>query len=98
MRKQICRSARRAASAWIQSVRSRTWIGRLLRRRRRRSVDTGEVIFEANDLVPRRSVERLKDRKQITELELFFPDWELCGNILSNTLREGHTRPTPRRR
>ena len=25
-------------------------------------------------------------------MDLFFPDWDLCGNILSNTLAKDHTR------
>ena len=54
-------------------------------------LETGEVLFEANDLVPEDLVERLESRST-TDLEVFFPDWELCGNILSNTLSKDHTR------
>jgi DNA-directed RNA polymerase subunit beta len=54
-------------------------------------LETGEVLFEANDLVPEDLEERLKDR-QLTDLELFFPDWDLCGNILTNTLTKDHTK------
>jgi DNA-directed RNA polymerase subunit beta len=54
-------------------------------------LETGEVLFEANDLVPEDLESRLIDR-QVTDLEVFFPDWELCGNILSNTLTKDHTR------
>ena len=54
-------------------------------------LDTGEVIFEANDLAPEDLEERLKGRNH-TDLDLFFPDWDLCGNILSNTLAKDHTR------
>ena len=54
-------------------------------------LETGEVLFEANDLVPEDLVERLEDRAT-TDLEVFFPDWELCGNVLSNTLSKDHTR------
>lgn len=52
--------------------------------------ETGEVIFEANDLVPEDLNERLHGRT-ITPLEVFFPDWELCGNTLSNTLTKDTT-------
>ncbi|MCP3994845.1 MAG: DNA-directed RNA polymerase subunit beta, partial [bacterium] len=54
-------------------------------------LETGEVLFEANDLVPEDLAERLEDRAT-TDLEVFFPDWELCGNILSNTLTKDQTR------
>jgi DNA-directed RNA polymerase subunit beta len=54
-------------------------------------LETGEVLFEANDLVPEDLVERLEDRVT-NDLEVFFPDWEMCGNILSNTLTKDHTR------
>ena len=53
-------------------------------------LDTGEVLFEANDLVPEDLEERLKGR-QHTDLELFFPDWDVVGNILTNTLAKDHT-------
>ncbi len=53
-------------------------------------LDTGEVLFEANELVPEDLEERLKDRKH-TDLEFFFPDWEVVGNILTNTLAKDHT-------
>lgn len=54
-------------------------------------LETGEVLFEANDLVPEDLAERLADRNT-TDLEIFFPDWELCGNVLTNTLTKDHTR------
>ena len=54
-------------------------------------LETGEVLFEANDLVPEDLIERLMGRST-TDLEVFFPDWELCGNVLSNTLSKDHTR------
>ena len=54
-------------------------------------LETGEVLFEANDLVPEDLAERLSERST-TDLEVFFPDWELCGNILTNTLTKDHTR------
>lgn len=52
--------------------------------------ETGEVIFEANDLVPEDLHERLHGRR-VTPLEVFFPDWELSGNTLSNTLTKDTT-------
>ncbi len=54
-------------------------------------LETGEVLLEANDLVPEDLEERVKDRNT-NELEVFFPDWELCGNLLSNTLSKDQTR------
>ena len=53
-------------------------------------LDTGEVILEANDMVPEDLQERLDGRNH-TDLEVFFPDWDLCGNILSNTLTKDQT-------
>jgi len=54
-------------------------------------LDTGEVMFEANDAVPEDLAERLAG-KQHTDIELFFPDWDLCGAVLSNTLAKDGTR------
>ncbi len=54
-------------------------------------LETGEVLFEANELVPEDLEERIAERA-VTDLELFFPEWELCGNILTNTLSKDHTR------
>jgi len=48
-------------------------------------LETGEVLFEANELVPEDLHERLEERN-VTPLEVFFPDWELAGATLSNTL------------
>jgi DNA-directed RNA polymerase subunit beta len=48
-------------------------------------LETGEVLFEANDLVPEDLHARLEGRGT-NPLEVFFPDWELCGNTLTNTL------------
>ena len=53
-------------------------------------LDTGEVIFEANDLVPDDLDERLKGRNH-SPIEVFFPDWDLCGNILIDTLAKDTT-------
>ncbi len=54
-------------------------------------LDTGEVIFEANDLVPEDIAERL-DGRNATAVEVFFPDWELTGQTLSNTLGKDTTK------
>ncbi|MEM1182524.1 MAG: DNA-directed RNA polymerase subunit beta [Acidobacteriota bacterium] len=54
-------------------------------------LETGEVVFEANDLVPEDLEARLEDR-DTTDLEVFFPDWELTGNLISNTLTKDQTR------
>jgi len=54
-------------------------------------LDTGEVIFEANELVPEDLGERL-DGRNATPVEVFFPDWELVGATLSNTLAKDTTR------
>src|ERR1700674_2928984 len=53
-------------------------------------VDTGEVIFEANELVPEALEERMEGRNA-TPVEVFFPDWELTGSTLSNTLAKDTT-------
>jgi DNA-directed RNA polymerase subunit beta len=53
-------------------------------------LDTGEVIFEANELVPEDIEERL-DGRNATPVEVFFPDWELTGSTLSNTLAKDTT-------
>ena len=53
-------------------------------------LDTGEVIFEANDQVPEDLEARLKGVNH-TPLEGFFPDWDLTGSILSNTLAKDTT-------
>jgi DNA-directed RNA polymerase subunit beta len=54
-------------------------------------LDTGEVIFEANDLIPEDIEERLDGRNHIP-VEVFFPDWELTGATLSNTLAKDATK------
>ncbi len=53
-------------------------------------LETGEVLFEANELLPEDMESRLKGRKH-TDIEVFFPDWDLCGNILSATLAKDGT-------
>ncbi len=54
-------------------------------------LDTGEVLFEANELVPENLAERLEDTNH-TGIEVFFPDWELVGATLSNTLAKDNSR------
>ncbi len=54
-------------------------------------LDTGEVVFEANDLLPENVADRI-DNRNITPLQVFFPDWELVGSTLSNTLGKDPTR------
>ncbi len=54
-------------------------------------LDTGEVLFEANELVPEDLHERLEGKNH-TGIEVFFPDWELVGSTLSNTLAKDNTR------
>ena len=48
---------------------------------------TGEVLFEAGQELGPDAVERLKERG-VKEVELFFPDWDLSGDILGNTIRK----------
>jgi DNA-directed RNA polymerase subunit beta len=54
-------------------------------------LETGEVLFEANEMVPEDLEDRIKDRS-VNTLEVFFPDWDLCGNVLCNTLSKDNTR------
>ncbi len=54
-------------------------------------LETGEVLFEANEPVPADLAERLKGKRH-TALEIFFPEWDLCGAVLSNTLAKDSTR------
>ena len=52
---------------------------------------TGEVILEANEeLTPR--VVSMAQEKQVEELELFFPDRDEIGTVLSTTLRKDTVR------
>ncbi len=53
-------------------------------------LETGEVLFEANELAPEDLASQLEGRKH-TDIEVFFPDWELAGNTLSNTLAKDNT-------
>lgn len=54
-------------------------------------LDTGEVIFEANDQAPDDLYDQVKGRNH-SPIELFFPDWDLPGNILSTTLAKDSTK------
>jgi DNA-directed RNA polymerase subunit beta len=50
-------------------------------------LSTGEVLFEAGQEVGPDAIEQLKER-HIKEVDLFFPDWDLCGDVLVNTIRK----------
>ena len=50
-------------------------------------LSTGEVLFEAGQELGADAVEALKERG-IKEVELFFPDWDLSGEVLVNTIRK----------
>ncbi len=50
-------------------------------------LSTGEVLFEAGQEVGPDAVEQLKERG-IKEVEIFFPDWDLSGEILVSTIRK----------
>src|SRR5947209_8563200 len=54
-------------------------------------LDTGEVMFEANELVPEDLADRTEGRNH-TPVQVFFPDWELTGATLSNTLAKDNTK------
>ena len=53
-------------------------------------VNTGEVLFEANQPVPDDLLAQLEGRSY-TDLEIFFAEWDLVGTILSNTLAKDTT-------
>jgi DNA-directed RNA polymerase subunit beta len=48
---------------------------------------TGEVLFEAGQELGPDAIEQLKERG-IRDVELCFPDWDLSGDILVNTIRK----------
>src|SRR6185369_11703847 len=50
-------------------------------------LSTGEVLFEAGQEVGPDAMEQLKERG-IKSVEIFFPDWDLSGDILVNTIRK----------
>ncbi|HEU5251367.1 MAG TPA: DNA-directed RNA polymerase subunit beta [Thermoanaerobaculia bacterium] len=50
-------------------------------------LSTGEVLFEAGQELGADAVEALKERG-LKEVEIFFPDWDLSGDVLVNTIRK----------
>ncbi len=50
-------------------------------------LSTGEVLFEAGQELGPDAIEQLKERN-IKEVDLCFPDWELCSDTLVNTIRK----------
>ena len=50
-------------------------------------LSTGEVLFEAGQELGPDAIEQLKERG-IKTVELFFPDWDLTGDVLANTIRK----------
>ena len=48
---------------------------------------TGEVLFEAGQELGPDAIEQLKERN-IKDVDLCFPDWDLTGDILVNTIRK----------
>src|SRR5450755_783706 len=48
---------------------------------------TGEVLFEAGQELGPDAIESLKERG-IKGVEIFFPDWDLTGDVLVNTIRK----------
>ena len=48
---------------------------------------TGEVLFEAGQELGPDAIEALKERN-IKEVELCFPEWDLTGDVLVNTIRK----------
>ena len=88
MRRRSLRCRRRGSSGWRCPTPS--WRGAFAATD---VVDpsTGEVILEANDeLSPR--VVSMAQEKQVEELELFFPDRDEIGEVLSTTLRKDTVR------
>jgi DNA-directed RNA polymerase subunit beta len=53
-------------------------------------LETGEVLLEANEPFPEDIEERLEGR-QMSPVEVFFPDWDLGGNVISTTLAKDST-------
>jgi DNA-directed RNA polymerase subunit beta len=54
-------------------------------------LQTGEVLLEANDAFPEDIAERLEGRDH-SPIEAFFPDWDLGGSVIANTLvKDGTT-------
>ncbi|HXM78798.1 MAG TPA: DNA-directed RNA polymerase subunit beta [Thermoanaerobaculia bacterium] len=50
-------------------------------------LSSGEVLFEAGQELGPDAIEQLKERG-IKTVELFFPDWDLTGDVLVNTIRK----------
>ena len=50
-------------------------------------LSTGEVLFEAGQELGPDAIEQLKERG-IKQVDLCFPDWDLCGDTLVNTIRK----------
>ncbi len=48
---------------------------------------TGEVLFEANNPVPQNFSKVLEEHK-IKEFEIFFPQWDIATDVISNTLEK----------
>ncbi len=56
-------------------------------------LETGEILLEANDQLPEDIEEKLEGKNH-TDIEVFFPDWEITGATLSNTLAKDTTQDT----
>jgi DNA-directed RNA polymerase subunit beta len=54
-------------------------------------LETGEVLFEAGDGVPADWAELLRE-KSIRDVEVFFPEWDVVGDVLLNTVRKDATK------
>jgi DNA-directed RNA polymerase subunit beta len=54
-------------------------------------LETGEVLFEAGDGVPADWAELLRE-KDIRDVEVFFPEWDVVGDVLLNTVRKDATK------
>ncbi|MDQ2870825.1 MAG: DNA-directed RNA polymerase subunit beta [Acidobacteriota bacterium] len=50
-------------------------------------LSSGEVLFEAGQELGPDAIEQLKERG-IKTVEVFFPDWDLTGDVLVNTIRK----------
>ncbi len=51
------------------------------------NLETGEVLFEANNLLPQNFSKVLEDNK-IKEFEIFFPNWDIATDVISNTIEK----------
>ncbi len=50
-------------------------------------MNTGEVLFEAGDSVPADWAELLREHA-ISDVEVIFPEWDVTGDVLINTVRK----------